>query len=255
MTKDELNEYAAANRSRLEKQKVALGDLVMILVGRFAGKNGVIKGISVCGNEFTDPYYEVDMACEVPDKYKCRKTLIQPNNVIGGLGASDFVVIANRATDDEPKPKFQVGDKVEIDNLLSAYDGIVGTIARILIGETVNYCVKIQNDIITVNEDSLSPYTEPTAEEEEEKEQGCYLDFSKGIKAVLDGDFKPIDTTPIKTNPIRIINDDWQSYRMELAAKIAVAYSEKGRYEPSEIGAKAVEVANGVVERLKNGEV
>ncbi len=206
MTNSELKEYAAANRSRLKKQKVALGDLVMILVGEFVGKNGVIKGISVCGNDFTDPYYEVDMACEVPDKYKCRKTLIKPNNVIGGLSASEFEVICSRTPESdikeaEPKPTFKMGD------------------------------------------------------EEEEKEQGCYLDFSKGIKAVLDGDFMPIDTTPIKADPIRIINDDWQSYRMELAAKIAVAYSEKGRYEPEEIGAKAVEVTNGVVERLKNGEV
>ncbi len=62
MTNSELKEYAAANRSRLGKQKVALGDWVMILVGEFVGKNGVIKGISVCGNDFTDPYYEVDMA-------------------------------------------------------------------------------------------------------------------------------------------------------------------------------------------------
>ncbi len=85
---------------------------------------------------------------------------------------------------------------------------------------------------------------------------GGYLDFSKDIKAILDGDFKPIDTTPIKADPIRITTDDWQSYRMELAAKIAVAYAyKKEHYEPEDIPAIAVKVANGVVERLKNGKV
>ncbi len=202
--------------------------------------------------------------------------------MIGGLSASDFEVICNRASeadtkDAEPKPKFQVGDKVEIDNLLSAYDGKVGTIARILIGETVNYCVKIQNDIITVNEDSLSPYTDPTAEE---RDRGlskyatgqtvllqpvgsfhkiksiCYRD-NKFIYTMESGlEFEENVLSPLPESVSKIeLTPDWQSYRMELAAKLAVAYAEKGRYVPEEIGAKAVEVANGVVEQLKNGKV
>ena len=44
---------------------------------------------------------------------------------------------------------------------------------------------------------------------------------------------------------------DWQHYRAELASKIAVAYAEKGRYKPSEIGEFAVMVANDVVDNLK----
>jgi len=114
MTKEELKEYAAVNRSRLEKQMVALGDVVKILVGNFAGERGVVKGMMVIDNDFTDPYYEVEMECEVPDEYKCRKTLLTPNNVIGGVSAYEFEVIGNRAPVSEPTPKFKVGDKVKI---------------------------------------------------------------------------------------------------------------------------------------------
>lgn len=44
----------------------------------------------------------------------------------------------------------------------------------------------------------------------------------------------------------------WDAYRAELASKIAVAYAEKGRYKPSEIGEFAVMVANDVVDNLKS---
>lgn len=48
-----------------------------------------------------------------------------------------------------------------------------------------------------------------------------------------------------------LVDFDWQQYRTELASKIAVAYAEKGRYKPSEIGEFAVMVANDVVDNLK----
>lgn len=48
-----------------------------------------------------------------------------------------------------------------------------------------------------------------------------------------------------------LAENDWQHYRAELASKIAVAYAEKGRYKPSEIGEFAVMVANDVVDNLK----
>lgn len=48
-----------------------------------------------------------------------------------------------------------------------------------------------------------------------------------------------------------LVDFDWQQYRAELASKIAVAYAEKGRYKPSEIGEFAVMVANDVVTNLK----
>ncbi len=235
MTNDELKEYAAANRSRLEKQEVALGDLVMILVGKFAGEKGVVKGISVCDNDFTDPYYEVDMACEVPDRYKCRKTLVKPNNVIGGLGASDFKVIGNRVLETgtkgaEPKPKFQVGDKVvAIASDENIREGMTGAVTGVGINFVQVRFADIPSELYYVRMDMLSPYTEPTSREGNENEP------TRDIDRFIEAYEKTIS----------------RKYRMALAVKIAVAYAEKGRYEPSEIGAKAVEVANGVVERLK----
>lgn len=44
---------------------------------------------------------------------------------------------------------------------------------------------------------------------------------------------------------------DWQDYEMTLAHDIAVAYAEKGRYEPREIGSYAVLAARSVVQNLK----
>lgn len=51
-----------------------------------------------------------------------------------------------------------------------------------------------------------------------------------------------------------LVDFDWQQYRAELASKIAVAYAEKGRYAPDEIGGFAVMVANDVVDNLKKQE-
>ena len=73
--------------------ELKLGDIVKVSKGKFAGKTGHIVGISAYGNDFTDPYYEVQMYCVVPEEYKCRKALINPNNVIGGLSADELEVI------------------------------------------------------------------------------------------------------------------------------------------------------------------
>lgn len=47
----------------------------------------------------------------------------------------------------------------------------------------------------------------------------------------------------------------WSAYTAVLAKEIAVAYAEKGRYEPSEIGEKAVIAAKSVVDRLKTNKL
>ena len=73
--------------------ELKLGDIVKVSKGKFAGKTGHIVGISAYGNDFTDPYYEVQMYCVVPEEYKCRKPLIGDNNVIGGLSADELEVL------------------------------------------------------------------------------------------------------------------------------------------------------------------
>lgn len=78
------------------KQEIKLGDTVKVSRGVFKDKIGVVVGMIVLGNDFDDPYYEVDMNCEVPEKYKCRKTLIGSNNVIGGVSAEELEVVCPR---------------------------------------------------------------------------------------------------------------------------------------------------------------
>ena len=73
--------------------ELKLGDIVKVSKGKFAGKTGHIVGISAYGNDFTDPYYEVQMYCVVPEEYRCRKPLIGDNNVIGGLCANELEMI------------------------------------------------------------------------------------------------------------------------------------------------------------------
>lgn len=77
--------------------ELKLGNIVKVSKGKFAGKTGHVVGVSAYGNDFTDPYYDVYMYCEVPEKYRCRKTLINAkineNHVIGGLSADELEVI------------------------------------------------------------------------------------------------------------------------------------------------------------------
>lgn len=80
----------------MKQQEINLGDAVKVLDGLFKDKTGVVVGKIAVGNDFDDPYYEVDMNCEVPEKYKCRKTLIGSNNVIGGVSAEGLEVVCPR---------------------------------------------------------------------------------------------------------------------------------------------------------------
>lgn len=140
------------------------------------------------------------------------------------------IVKADKKADDEPKPKFNVGDKVVV---TSDNDFFVPYVGKIVSLDEDSAYITIGRGRINVPIDRLTPYTEPTDKEGEEKEPKREIAPSNDIHNV----------------------GYYEAMRMELAAKIAVAYAEKGRYEPYEIGAEAVEVANGVVERLKNGKV
>lgn len=114
MTKEGLEKYARDHRKELDAQEVKLGDVVKVLVGQFAGETGIVIGIIACDkSDYTDPYYEIALNCEVPEKYKCRKTLITPNNVAGGFAAHDFEVIGNRAPK-QPSMEIKQGDKVRV---------------------------------------------------------------------------------------------------------------------------------------------
>jgi hypothetical protein len=59
---------------------------------------------------------------------------------------------------EKPKIALKVGDKVKIDNILSAFDGMVGTIVDFELEDRV--AVKIQEDVILFAEESVNPYFE-----------------------------------------------------------------------------------------------
>ena len=112
--KEEYEKYARDHRKELDAQEVKLGDVVTVLVGQFAGETGIVVGIISCDkSDYTDLYYDIALNCEVPEKYKCRKTLITPNNVAGGFVAHDFEVIGNLAPKQQTD-EIKVGDKVRV---------------------------------------------------------------------------------------------------------------------------------------------
>ena len=155
--KEEYEKYARDHRKELDAQEVRLGDVVTVLVGQFAGEKGVIVGISACHNDYSDPYYEVDMNCEVPEKYKCRKTLISPNNVIGGLSAHEFEVIGNCAPK-QPSMEIKQGDKVRVSKdapkmYLRGFDHIFTGV------ESVVSEVEDDNAVIIFNTDHINSQT------------------------------------------------------------------------------------------------
>lgn len=91
--------------------ELKLGDIVKVSKGKFAGKTGHVVGISAYGNDFTDPYYDVYMYCEVPEEYRCRKTLINANHVIGGLSADELEVIYSAESQQQRLVPKTISDK------------------------------------------------------------------------------------------------------------------------------------------------
>lgn len=279
MTKSELENYARENRKRLEAQEVKLGDVVEVLIGQFAGEKGVVVGIIACGNDYADPYYEIDMDCEVPDKYKCRKNSLMPN-VVGGFNAYEFVVCGNRAPE-QPTDEIKVGDIVRVkdDAPKDVWQG----------GNSKSYSTRykfIPFEVEQIEEDGLETYAytistdgflhcriptrylEPyysaedvrRMEEDLQREKEQHLREHSGkenddpIKDIADmmeeyrKGFAKITS--------ELVDFDWQQYRAELASKIAVAYAERAElFEPRGIGELAVTVANDVVDNLKKHEV
>lgn len=112
--KEEYEKYARDHRKELDAQEVKLGDVVTVLVGHFAGEKGIIVGMIACDkSDYADPYYEIEMECDVPEEFRVRKTLIGQSRVIGGVEKRYLKVIGNRAPK-EPSMEIKQGDKVRV---------------------------------------------------------------------------------------------------------------------------------------------
>lgn len=112
--KEEYEKYARDHRKELDAQEVKIGDVVTVLIGHFAGEKGVIVGMIACDkSDYADPYYEIEMECDVPEEFRVRKTLIGQSRVIGGVEKRYLKVIGNRAPK-QPSMEIKQGDKVRV---------------------------------------------------------------------------------------------------------------------------------------------
>lgn len=112
--KEEYEKYARDHRKELNAQEVRLGDVVTVLVGHFAGEKGVIVGMIACNvSDYTDPYYEIEMECDVPEEFRVRKTLIGQSRVIGGVEKRYLKVVGNHAPK-QPSMEIKQGDRVRV---------------------------------------------------------------------------------------------------------------------------------------------
>lgn len=145
----------------------------------------------------------------------------------------------------QENPRFSKGDKVlyigenqEVRNLIWRIDGEIfyndyykcNMVSSLFNGET-HICDVPLSDLIPLHRVSIKA----TAAE-------SLIQMARDEMGIVDNEM-PKSGTP-----------DWLAYRMELAKAIAVAYAEKGRFEPKDIAANAMLVVDGIVERLKGSD-
>ena len=135
------------------KKEIKLGDKVELLHGVYKGKTGTIVGMMMLDQYYADPYYEVNMDIEVEERHKCRKTMKIPNNIIGGVTASDIKLISHYE-------HFKVGGKVRIcSKEMAGLNGVVVTV-KDLYPFALGF--EFGNKYYTCLYSFVEPYVEPT---------------------------------------------------------------------------------------------
>lgn len=155
--------------------ELKLGDIVKVLQGKFAGKTGHVVGISAYGNDFTDPYYDVYMYCEVPEEYRCRKTLINANHVIGGLCADELEVIYSA---ESQQPRLATKDYLkQILDLQEKYTALNSECRRFA-DWVLNYlrdcraiAIQFDNEYLNIASREIYSHLRPKTAEEKESEK------------------------------------------------------------------------------------
>jgi len=163
-------------------------------------------------------------------------------------GDDNYISLKAHIEADKPTPKFKVGDRVVTTKPCGYYGtGWTGTI-KTLCTDTAS--VKFdRSGTYSVPYQDLAPYAEPTATKGEEKEHNV----SETVKDSVDW-MRKLDKAveEYKTAFSEIISDDWQHYRRELAAKIAVATITATQSFDVE---RVMAMTDGIIERLKNSKV
>lgn len=255
MTKDEL----IALRRERGKQELNIGDRVKVYDRdgnlMYDGKTAII--IEKALLDPTEFYYGLYVEGETADKYRGKGLLYLKNTatkigktaLLAPFFAEDLELMSDpKPSKEQPTDEIKVGDRVvahvgpnmdwigTVKKIIPDTDGLYGeNLLRIRVDEgcllehRVSRCTKIEPK----KENDIDIHEE--ADDWLKKMMEAVDEYQKGIDEIMSD----------------VIGFDWQQYRAELASKIAVAYAEKGRYKPSEIGEFAVMVANDVVDNLK----
>ena len=223
MTKEELERYARDNRERLKKQAVKFGDIVKVLKGHFAGKQGVVKEMVVLAPYYDDVYYSLDMDCEVPEKYRIHKGNPIQNKVVGGLLIADFEVVGHVSSPAEilqTEKELEEQQKAMLEEVNNSEKPACGANLCDLMQKADESYVEYLKTLSDINMKRLS------------KEMKFPISFDLG-RANAGG--KAVD---------------WLSYRMELA-KVVMPIVGSRNESPASIIADTKEIVDGIVEWLK----
>lgn len=211
------------------KQEIKLGDKVEVLHGAYKGKTGTIVGMMVLDQDYADPYYEVNMDCEVEERYKCRQTMITPSNIIGGVVASDIKLISHYGG-------FKVGGKVRIcSKEMAGFNGAVVTVTK-LYPDGLGFDFNDSHYVCRYS--FVEPYTEPV--EQTKSDGDCVI---HKMETELD---------ELRKAHYDIMN--WPRYEADLAHDLAVQMVKGNRNSYDKIGEMAVRIAKSVVKNLKENK-
>lgn len=212
------------------KQGIKLGDKVEVLHGAYRGKTGTIVGMTVLDQDYADPYYEVNMDCEVEERHKCHKTMITPSNIMGGVIASDIKLISHYGG-------FKVGGKERICS--KEWNGLNGVVVTVtgLFPDGLGFDFNDKHYICRYS--LVEPYTEPT-EQTESEEYGIIHKMEAELDELAKAHYD-------------IMN--WPKYEADLAHDLAVQMVKGNRNSYDKIGEMAVRIAKSVVKNLKENKI
>lgn len=187
------------------------------------------------------------MDCEVEERHKCRKTMITPSNIIGGVIASDIKLISHYGG-------FKVGGKVRICSKASDLYGQVVTVKE-LCPDGVGFDGD-DGSFFWFHYSLVEPYAEPT--EQTESEEDCIIhkmetELDELRKAHYDRMLHPEKPTYEVT--VDNVTMNWPKYEADLARDLAVQMVNGNRNSYDKIGEMAVRIAKSVVKNLKENQI
>lgn len=138
----------------------------------------------------------------------------------------------------EAEPKIKEGDKVRY-----IVEGICGIVSKC---DNTCYVIELKNGMCCyTHRDNIELVQTREQMEADAKNMAkhCEIPDVPDHKTEIQPIIIPVE--------VDIQDSYWKAYTADLAGEIAIAYAEKGRFEPKDIGVNAVIAAKAVVEELK----